>query len=86
MRSITWPQVALVAVVVCVVGALTYAGKDPTPVVGLILALLGGALYGEVRQVKEQTNGAQSALLHLIREQSKVIAASNPPKDGTDGT
>ena len=58
------------AIVICFMLAcvtiLAWGHRDPTIAISLGLTVLGGIMYGEVRAVREQTNGNTSKMLSIV--------------------
>lgn len=73
--KVTWPQVAVVAIIVGALVTVTVTGQDANGIMligGAILAGLG-LVAGKTEQVAKQTNGNASAQLELIRDQSRML-------------
>lgn len=77
--KLSWPTVTLICVAMTIVGGLAWRGVDITAICGFILALLVGLGVAQQQQIRDQTNGQHSALLSVIEEQGRIIAASHPP-------
>lgn len=75
MKGLTWPQAAVVGLIVAALVIVTVTGKDTSGIVligGGILAGLG-LVVGKTDQVARQTNGADTAKLALIERQSEML-------------
>lgn len=81
MKNLEWPQVALAAVALAVLGFLSWKGIDATPVIGGVLTLLvlnkqqeaqkdQGALKASVDIIQGQTNGRLTELMSLVEKQN----------------
>lgn len=88
MNDLKWPAVVVIVALMGVLGGLSYMGKDPTPVLGGILAVLAAMGFGYMNNkqnetnatlatVKEQTNGGNKALLDLLNQQRQDHTAAN---------
>jgi hypothetical protein len=83
--KMTWPLAIVVGIALLVIGAITMFGQgDASIVVSVISLLVNAMLYGELREVKSQTNGSTSRLLEELasyREQQQKITtqALNSP-------
>lgn len=80
MNDLKWPAVVVIVSILAVLGGLSYMGKDPTPVLGGILAILAAMGFGytvnrqnetqaTVATIKEQTNGGNRQLMQLMEQQ-----------------
>jgi hypothetical protein len=86
LRDMKLPQALLIAIVFIgtLGGSYLFAreGLDPTPAVVLgstVLAGLGfGQLVAQQQQIKEQTNGSNTAQLATIRHLAAMAAVSQP--------
>ena len=76
--KIPWQQVALILGALTIVGALAWKGVDTTVIIGLIITLMGGLTYGQITQVKDQSNGQMSKLMELVQEQSRTLSRTHP--------
>lgn len=73
--KVTWPQVAVVGIIVAALVGITISGKDTNGIIligGAILAGLG-LVAGKTEQVAKQTNGNQTAMLDLVAQQSAML-------------
>lgn len=82
MNKLTLPQAILGSVVLLVIGALTFAGKDTAALVTsgvAILSALGlivkqnAETQSTAQQVQQQTNGNTKELVQLISKQQDQI-------------
>lgn len=75
MRPLSWPQVAVIGMILTAVVTLAALGQDTSALVGLGTLMLAGLglIAGQVGQVARQTNGAQSELVELVRQQSQMM-------------
>jgi len=82
MNDLKWPAVVVIVSTMVVLGGLSWADKDPTPVLGGILAILAAMGFGytvnkqnetntTLAQVKEQTNGGNKALLAQLEQERR---------------
>jgi hypothetical protein len=94
--SSLWPAVALVAVVVAGVVALSVAHVDLSTLINLVPILvvpLLGVLIGKVQSVQHQTNGNTTALIEQLdamrqdnARQSELLAQSGPVQESPSAT
>lgn len=88
MKKLEWTHVTLIVAVMAVLGGLSYAGKDPTPVLAGVITILGTMGFGllinkqnettaTLATVKEQTNGNVGQLMAMVEQQRQDQIASN---------
>lgn len=86
MNDLKWPAVVVIVSMMAVLGGLSYMGKDPTPVLGGILAVLAAMGFGytvnkqnetnaTVATIKEQTNGGYKSLMQMLEQERRDRAA-----------
>lgn len=87
-NELKWPAVVVIVSMMVVLGGLSWAGKDPTPVLGGILAVLAAMGFGYMNNkqnetnatlsaVKEQTNGGYKGLMQMVEQSHRDQIASN---------
>jgi uncharacterized membrane protein len=86
VQRITWPVVALVAVVLAAVDILALNHADTTVILS-VLALLGvgvgiGGGAGMLSGIKTSVNGNLSKLVETLAAAMDKLAASSPPSTG----
>lgn len=82
MKNITWPQVAVVGIIVAGVVTLAVLGRDSTALYalgGLILAGIG-LIAGNQQGVKDNTNGNMTRLLAMVEKMADQLAIAPPPQ------
>lgn len=88
MKELKWPAVVVIVAMMVVLGGLSYAGKDPTPVLGGVLAVLAAMGFGYMNSkqnetnatlasVKEQTNGGYKGLMAMLEQSHRNQASAN---------
>jgi Tfp pilus assembly protein PilO len=94
MKELKWQHVALVGLIVMVLGALAWFGKDGSQVLAGVLAILAALGFGYIfnkqseiqqttSQIKEQTNGQMGNLRDTIEQmrRDQVNAADQHRRD-----
>lgn len=87
-EKLKWPAVVVIAVLIVVLGLLSYADKDATTVLAGVIAVLGALGFGytfnktsEIQQstakIEENTNGRISQMTTLIDKQQRDLADVN---------
>lgn len=88
VKDITWKHVAIILGFFATVAGLSVVGGDTAAFIVVGMAILAGVGVVAVKTtetkeqtvaVKEQTNGNMSKLLELVQEQTKMLAAMQPP-------
>lgn len=88
MKELKWTHVTLIVAVMLVLGGLSYADKDPTPVLAGVITILGTMGFGllinkqnettaTLATVKEQTNGNVGQLMAMVEQQRQDQLTSN---------
>jgi len=81
--KLNWPHVALVTVLVAGMVVLSVFDKDTTAYIALASAvLLGAGITAGIHQqgeIKQATNGNSAALVELVAEMTRLLAAMTPP-------
>lgn len=77
MKSMTMPMALVVSAAITVIGVLAFAGKDFRAVSDAILFILVALGYAELREIKTQTNGSNTAkdveLANYRRQQDALV-------------
>lgn len=66
MNRIPWSTAAVVIAVLAAVTVLVALGRDPAVFMSVGTLVLGAIMYGEVRSVRDQTNGNTSKMLSIV--------------------
>lgn len=74
-----WPTAIVVSIAILVFGGLSWKGADTSDLMLILLTLIGGVGWSELKAVKDNTNGTQAAMLSELRETRKLLAQSTPP-------
>lgn len=74
MKPVSWPQAFVITIAIAAVTILAAIGADTTPVVGVIVTVIGGLLIGGLQTIKDQTNGNQSRLIDELSAARKEMA------------
>lgn len=74
MKPVSWPQAFVITIAIAAVTILAAMGADTTPVVGVIVTVIGGLLIGGLQTIKDQTNGAQGRLIDELSAARKEMA------------
>lgn len=69
-----WPTALVVSVALAAIVVLKILGADTSDLTPILLLLLGGLGAGELRAIKEQSNGNNTLLHERVAEQGRVIA------------
>lgn len=86
---LAWPAVILALVAMAIAGSMAALHVNPelivgivgllaTPVLSALVALQLGQVQGQMTQLASQTNGHQTELLDIVRQQGQALAASTP--------
>jgi hypothetical protein len=81
VKNITWPQVAVIFIVVAGVVTLAALGRDTTVLValgGLVLTGIG-LIAGSQQGIKDNTNGNMTRLLSMVESMANQLALAPPP-------
>jgi len=83
MKGSAWPAVALALGTLAGVVVLAALHADTsvflTALAAVIIPVLGALGYGQLAQVREQTNGTQSRLMTMLEESHRMLAAAHVP-------
>lgn len=91
----SWPTAIVVTVALVVMGVLAIFGVDTSNLTWVLLSVLGGLGVGELKAIKEQTNGSNTKLLEEVAQHRQILAGlvQNPPApvatarvDGPEGS
>jgi hypothetical protein len=88
MKDLKWPAVAVIAVLVVVLGLLSYFDKDPSTVLAGVIAVLSALGFGyqfsktsEIAQstarIEENTNGRMSQMARELEAHRLSLASAN---------
>jgi hypothetical protein len=87
----SWPTAVVVCVAIIVIGALGVLGVDTNAITWVLVTVVGGLGVGELRAIKEQTNGTQSKLMEQAAKHQDVLSelargnAAPPPPAPPNG-
>lgn len=78
MKSLSWPLAAVAMMAMAVIGTLAILDKDVNVVSNVIILLLITLGIGELREIRNNTNGNNNRLMDT---NDKLLDRALPPQD-----
>lgn len=77
--KLSWQHVAVILGILAAVTAVVWRGNDPTPIIGLALAILIGIGLVQQGEIKAAANGSMSRLISLMETMAEQLRHLPPP-------